>query len=83
MLEKIDRVFISVEWDSMFPSHDLRSLALLCSDHAPLLLCTDGNFRLKKRFVFRSFWPSFQRAPGCRAKGLALSAKEREALSMP
>jgi exonuclease III len=57
-LKKIDSVFINAEWDSKFPDHDLRSLTSLCSNHAPLLLCTDRNFRSKKRFMFRSFWPS-------------------------
>jgi endonuclease/exonuclease/phosphatase family metal-dependent hydrolase len=38
MLERIDRAFISREWDKLYPNCDLRSLASGCSDHAPLLL---------------------------------------------
>jgi hypothetical protein len=52
MLEKIDRVFITTEWDSIFPCHELHSLAIMCSDHASLMHHTDGNFRAKRRFMF-------------------------------
>jgi endonuclease/exonuclease/phosphatase family metal-dependent hydrolase len=58
-LEKIDRVFISMEWENLFPRHELLSLPSLYSDHAPLLLKMDSAFVAKKRFIFRSFWPSF------------------------
>jgi hypothetical protein len=43
-LERIDRVFISIEWDAIFPDHVLHPLSSLCSDHA---------------VHFRSFWPCF------------------------
>jgi hypothetical protein len=33
-LEKINRVLINAEWDSLFPCHDLYLLASLCLDHA-------------------------------------------------
>jgi hypothetical protein len=58
-LERIDRLFISVEWDMLFPGHELMSLPSLCSNHAPLLLCTNSSSAARKRFLFRSFWPSF------------------------
>jgi hypothetical protein len=40
---------------------DLQCLSSSCSDHAPLLLRTDGFFVRKKRLIFRSFWT---RLPG-------------------
>lgn len=38
MLELLDRVFVSVDWQTQFPNSLLRSLSTDCSDHAPLLL---------------------------------------------
>jgi hypothetical protein len=58
-LECIDQVFISIEWDALFPDHNLQSLSSLCLDHAPLLLRTKDDMQAKKRFHFRSFWPRF------------------------
>jgi hypothetical protein len=55
-LERIDRVFISKQWDTIFPDCELHSLPSLCSDHAPLLLSLDSGHHAKKRFYFRSFW---------------------------
>jgi hypothetical protein len=58
-LEKIDRCFISTEWDLPFPGHELTSMPSIYSDHVPLLLCLDSSFAAKKRFMFLSFWHSF------------------------
>lgn len=55
-LEKIDRVFITNEWEAIHPNHHLHSLASLCSDHVLLVLKTDASFAGKKCFHFRSFW---------------------------
>jgi hypothetical protein len=57
-LEQIDRLFILAEWETLFPGHELMSLPSLCSDHAPLLLCTNSSVAMK-RFLFWSFWSSF------------------------
>jgi endonuclease/exonuclease/phosphatase family metal-dependent hydrolase len=54
-LERIDRAFISEGWEELFPNND-HSLASICSDHAPLLLCTNSQFWGKKRFHFQAFW---------------------------
>jgi hypothetical protein len=58
-LERIDRAFISLEWDDLFPCCELHSLSSLCSNHSPLLLKTDNSFINRKRFYFRSFWTLF------------------------
>jgi hypothetical protein len=39
-LEKIDRAFISTEWEVLYSNNDLHSLSSLCSDHAPRILST-------------------------------------------
>jgi uncharacterized protein (DUF1778 family) len=54
-LERIDRVFISNQWDAIFLDCELYSLPSLCSDHVPLLICTDSGHHAK-RFYFWSFW---------------------------
>jgi hypothetical protein len=56
-LERIDRAFISNEWEELFLANELHSLSSHCSDHAPLLLQTDASFARKGRFQFRVFWP--------------------------
>jgi len=55
-LERIDRVFTSEDWSIQFPDHGLSALASECSDHAPLLLCTDCSLPHFKRFRFENFW---------------------------
>jgi endonuclease/exonuclease/phosphatase family metal-dependent hydrolase len=52
---RIDRVFVTSEWEDFFLNNDLQALSSLCSDHAPLLLCMGNAFKAKKRFHFRSF----------------------------
>jgi hypothetical protein len=54
-LERIDRVFISKQWDAIFLDCELDALSS-CSEHAPLLLCMDSGHHAKRRFYFRSFW---------------------------
>jgi exonuclease III len=39
-LERIDRAFMTSEWEDLFPTCDLQTLSSSCSDHAPLLLHT-------------------------------------------
>ena len=54
-LERIDRAFASVDWLELYPNHQLRALSSDCSDHTPLLLCTDVVPWACKRFRFKSF----------------------------
>jgi exonuclease III len=55
-LEKLDRVPISVDWESLFPDCFLQALSSDMSDHTPLLLATNARFRPKRRFQFENFW---------------------------
>jgi hypothetical protein len=55
-LEKLDRVPISVDWESLFPDCFLQALSSDMSDHTPLLLATNARFCPKRRFQFENFW---------------------------
>jgi endonuclease/exonuclease/phosphatase family metal-dependent hydrolase len=58
-LEKIDRFFVTAEWEAMHHNFEFHSLPSLCSDHAPLILGLDMSLTDAKRFMFQSFWPKF------------------------
>ena len=55
-LERLDRAFVTEDWVTAFPDHDLTALATECSDHAPLLLKIDCTLPHCKRFCFENFW---------------------------
>jgi hypothetical protein len=55
-LERIDRVFIFKQGDTIYPDFELQALSSFCSNHGPLLLCTDSGHHVKRRLYFRSFW---------------------------
>jgi hypothetical protein len=81
-LERIDRVFISNEWDTIFPEHVLHPLSSQCYDNAPLLLRTEDDIRVRKRFHFQSFWSWFlgfkdvvARAWHCPSSNISLFAR--------
>jgi hypothetical protein len=59
-LERIDRMFVSEGWESLYPRSYLQALSSRCSDHAPLLLQFDDGFNPKRRFRFQAFWPQVQ-----------------------
>jgi len=48
---------VSEDWLLAFRNHDLSTLSSECSNHAPLLLKTDGSLPHFKRFRFENFWP--------------------------
>lgn len=60
-LERIDRIFVSLEWEERFSNCHLRSLSTDASDHAPLLLHTNVQPVTRRRFRFESIW---SRLPG-------------------
>jgi hypothetical protein len=76
-LERIDRTFVSNNWDNLFPNHEMHSLVLV------LQPCTspslNGRILLwEKRLHFRSFWPKFdgflevvEKAWHCPCKGIS------------
>jgi hypothetical protein len=56
-LERLDRVFSTVDWEVAFPSSFLSAMSSSTSDHCPLLLTLALQFGSRKRFRFESFWP--------------------------
>lgn len=58
-VERIDRMFVSVHWETMFPQCSLQALATRCSDQAPLLLQFDDGFHPKRRFRSETIWTQF------------------------
>ena len=58
-LVRLDRVLVSIEWETMFPNAHLRGLGSEASDHSALLLQTNLGSWCKARFHFEAFWPSF------------------------
>jgi hypothetical protein len=56
VLTKIDHVFYSDEWDTLFTDTHLQAITSACSDHAPLFL--QGSIASSRRpsFKFEEFW---------------------------
>ena len=60
-LERLDRILISEDWESMFPLTTLRKVAREMSDHNPLLLCTDQErVNKSKHSCFENAWLKHQ-----------------------
>jgi hypothetical protein len=55
-LERIDRMFTCLSWTDLSPHHNLRALSTSASDHAPLMLVTNVNSQIFRRFKFESIW---------------------------
>ncbi|XP_021750450.1 uncharacterized protein LOC110716125 [Chenopodium quinoa] len=65
--ERLDRFLGCDEWCNMFPQFSVRHFPLYLSDHAPILLQTEGNNRrrkVNKRFHFEAMWLA---KPECQA----------------
>jgi hypothetical protein len=57
VLAKLDRIFISTEWDQAFPLVKVVDLAKSISDHTPLLVDSGENYSFdKKKFRFEKWW---------------------------
>jgi hypothetical protein len=53
---RLDRWFLLVDWNDLFPDSSLHALSSSLSDHCPLLLSTATCVRAKRRFRFEPFW---------------------------
>lgn len=40
-MEKVGRVLMNEDWETLFPLTSLRKISRFMSDHNPLLLCTE------------------------------------------
>jgi hypothetical protein len=57
IMVKLDRVFVTTDWEAAFPLASVRALDRLPSDHSPLLLNTGDNAHFgKKKFRFEKWW---------------------------
>ncbi|KAE8778729.1 retrotransposon protein [Hordeum vulgare] len=53
----LDRVFVSAQWEVMFPLCGLKAVTRIGSDHTPLIFSTgDGSPPRARRFHFETFW---------------------------
>ena len=59
-LVHLDRVLVSLDWDTLFPNAHLRGLGSEAPDHCALLLQTNMGHMSKARFHFEVFWPKFE-----------------------
>jgi hypothetical protein len=56
-MSKIDRIFVSTDWDTVFPLAKVVALVKGTSDHNPLLLSSGDECAMgKKRFRFEKWW---------------------------
>jgi hypothetical protein len=57
VLAKLDRIFVSTDWEGAFPLARVSSLPKGISDHTPLLIDTGSNVSFgKKKFRFEKWW---------------------------
>jgi ribonuclease HI len=57
--ERLDRGVANAEWRDLFPNSAILVEAILCSDHAPLILCLSGlggRERRRQRFRYEESW---------------------------
>jgi hypothetical protein len=55
-LVRLDRCFVTTDWDAIFPNCTLSSLTRYCSDHVPLLLTAQTRVSRGSCFRFENSW---------------------------
>ncbi len=61
-LERLDRVFVTRDWQLLFPRSSLRALPRPTSDHSPLLLIAFTFIPAPQLFRFEAFWLRYPEA---------------------
>lgn len=61
-LERIDRAFINLAWDSAFPNTTLTSLTRFTSDHVPLIVHVNTLLPRNSQFKYEPAWGSYSSA---------------------
>jgi hypothetical protein len=56
-LEKLDRVFSTVDWEKLYPDVFLSAMSTGPSNNCPLVLSLSPDLHRARRFQFQSFWP--------------------------
>lgn len=55
-LVKLDRILVTIDWETQVPNYFLQALPTTMSDHCPLLLSTNAGLQGKPRFHFAKHW---------------------------
>jgi hypothetical protein len=55
-LERLDRAFINLNWDSLYPNTTLTALTRRTSDHVPLVINVATQIPKSKLFRFENYW---------------------------
>lgn len=57
VFERLDRCLANAEWCDVFPNTNVFNLPIILSDHAPILVSTESQFRRPKlNFKFENWW---------------------------
>jgi hypothetical protein len=56
-LEKMDRVFSTMDWEMLYPDAFLSAMSTGPLDHCPLVLDLSPDLHRGRRYQFQSFWP--------------------------
>lgn len=55
--ERLDRGLVNPEWCVIYPNTNVYNLPIIMSDHAPILISTDGTYKQpRKNFKFENWW---------------------------
>lgn len=63
--ERIDRVFVNVEWNSIYPKANVKHIERVQLDHCSILVCLEHKqqVRLQRPFKFQPMWLSHPEFP--------------------
>jgi hypothetical protein len=56
-MEKLDKVFSTVDWEDLFPDAFLSAMSSGPSNHCLLVLSLTPDLQRSRKFQFQSFWP--------------------------
>ncbi|XP_037479647.1 uncharacterized protein LOC119356771 [Triticum dicoccoides] len=55
--ERLDRCLVNPDWSELFPNTNVFNLPIIFSDHAPILISTDGQYKKPRQdFKFENWW---------------------------
>ncbi|CAN0853710.1 Transposon TX1 uncharacterized 149 kDa protein [Linum grandiflorum] len=55
-MSRLDRAFISIDWEQQFMACTLKALVRTCSDHCPILIDCQGISRIHRPWRFEIMW---------------------------
>uniref|UniRef100_A0A8R7VE86 Endonuclease/exonuclease/phosphatase domain-containing protein n=1 Tax=Triticum urartu TaxID=4572 RepID=A0A8R7VE86_TRIUA len=55
--QRLDRCLVNPDWCALYPNTKVLNLPIILSDHAPILISTDGQFsKPRQSFKFENWW---------------------------